>query len=122
MEQEGFTRAERLRRLRVLTAEARRVEDVARSCRVEVGSRTVPVRSAVVPVPDAVIAEDDDLLDFLPLTSAASDVAVSGPGMVVHLYLYGTPTGFGEYELTDVVTGWIGTADAEPQLVGRQAR
>jgi hypothetical protein len=114
-----WTRAERLRRLRVLAKEARRVERVAPSCRAEVGTRTVPVQSNEVPVNP--IADDDDLADFVEFGAAASDPTVTGPGMVVHLYLTGTPDGFGGYELTDVVTGWMGTDEHPPRLVGRHS-
>jgi hypothetical protein len=74
------------------------------------------VQSNTVPTSDEWFDPEDDLLDMTDLQSAARDEEVAGPGMVVHLYVYGTPTGFGEYELTHVLVGWMGTDDESPVL------
>jgi hypothetical protein len=115
-----FTKTEALKRLRKLAATARRIEGVGKRCRAEIGTRTVSVRSNTVPVEP--IADADDLDDFIDLDFAAKFDDVTGPGMVVHIYITGTPDGYGGFELTDVLTGWMGTKDAAPVIIMRDGR
>lgn len=111
-----FTKSEALRRLRKLSMAVKSIDrECPRNGSVEIGSRTVPVRS--MSFPDVAIADGDDLLDFWPLADAATRDDVTGPGMVVHLYFSAARDRFGDADLVNVITAWMGTADADPELI-----
>lgn len=114
-----FTKTATLKRLRKLAAEGRRAEGVHKYSKVEVGLRTHPVAVDHVPAHDEIFHADDDLADFVPMDDAAWLPEVAGHGSIVHLYIYEQfgAGQFTEWELKNVVTGWIGTPQLSARLV-----
>jgi hypothetical protein len=129
-----FTKTEATRRLRVLSAAARRAERVGRTALVEVGDRNIRVVSMQRPgfspddegrtlvdghrVSPVWYAEGDDLWTTRTLRDTIDQGDIAVPGAVVHLYVGSgsNPDAYG-YELAGICCGWMGTADAEPVLL-----
>lgn len=112
----GFSRAEARRRLAHLAKLARAADrDIPGNGRMEVGSRTITVRSDTLPTRADAFPPGDDLHDFMDRDTAAADWNVTGPGKIVHLYF--SQRSYGDWELVNVITGWMGTSKVSPQLL-----
>lgn len=86
--------------------------EIGRNDSVEIGTRAVPVYSTDCPSIADATDRNDDLSEFMTINQAERLEECQRQGYVAHLYFSN------RYELVDVVTVWLGTDSAEPQLIG----
>lgn len=116
-----FTKTETARRLRALSADARRYAD-GRRHRVEIGLRILPqTADTVAQAVDLRYPDGDDLVDYFPLSDAAGEDEVRAHGALVHIYVSSFHGAYG-WEVDTVCVGWVGTPDSEPVLLDHDGR
>lgn len=112
-----FTKTETLKRLRTIAHEARLRTQLPRNARVEVGLRCVPLVIVDPIAAESFYADGDDLEEQLDFSWAARESSVQQHGALVHLY-FSVRDGFdGEFELREIVVGWMGDDEHAAQLV-----
>lgn len=116
-----FTKTETAKRLRVIAAEGKRLNNLPSNSKAEVGLRVLPQHAdnAAEALAKRYV-EGDDLADFRDLDGAEESLRT--PGAVVHVYLFTRGVPGDDWDLESVVVGWLGTPGQEPVLLDTDGR
>jgi len=107
-----MTRAELIRRLRQIAAQARQAEGIPRNYPYKVGLRTATMILQEPPADRRSCYYDDcEPWDYVSVQDWAREAA---PGEIVHLYFW-EPGPLGD--LVEIALGWIGTDQHPPRLI-----